>query len=502
MLSFRFTFLILSLALLLLLVSTLFSEPKNSAKNALFDLINSMDFSKEPGNQRILEINQGAKIFSANDRDIMIEHSVIDKVNSMLRSKFEETYQEDIARHKESMSPIEETLENLRAENEEISQNILAAQIELKGYKVEELWKDKSPFKLKIDEFSNDQYRIKTFSLAVKTEPQASDILNWAQDHDSRESSYSINPSTNELIVLSHIPTTDIDITAFIQMISKINPTKLKTTVALLVTSPELYETISSNYDLLLKQLKVIYWEQYSHKLKQESEENGQFTDDFELFEALKDSEDYYSGGEDRLNLALSHLFSKFIIIEPSFIINNEKISGEYKNSLLNNFLLSNAVKLEKYSIFLDYRTQSIPENVYPTLKSSKAELATIRMASKSSFTSDDVISHDFDRNSWFYQDSSSRSTLGDFAADLPRYGLDNSLDSSHALSSIGDSFIFLNNALIKEGVFFSTFRNVGAEWEQDGEYGLGSTGMCYYANTIGSICRGFPNLVGFIVHH
>lgn len=183
------------------------------------------------------------------------------------------------------------------------------------------------------------------------------------------------------------------------------------------------------------------------------------------------------------------------------------------------NFLLSNSLDVNQYSLFLDSDIENVGEakQFLPTLISSKLDIIVPRIIKGED--------QDYDKNSWRGERTKPSETQfelmdnnqWDEARYVPKdgenmYHFTNYLESEDEynlqkdnpaylveLDSVGGGVLFAKSVIYKQGAMFPTSYIVGTSWDRSEGYdGIETEGLCYMAKPLGYKCWGMPNLVAY----
>ncbi|RLV89082.1 hypothetical protein JA1_005374 [Spathaspora sp. JA1] len=218
---------------------------------------------------------------------------------------------------------------------------------------------------------------------------------------------------------------------------------------------------------------------------------------------------------------SLSNSFKRITLISaPSFLTKETKTQLETNSvsARLKNFLISNTLDLETYTIFIHPHVKSFnkPDSIISTFINSHQDINVPRIQKGK-----DV---DHDKNSWSgkrtkptkeqlsLMDENKWDAFDYVPSDTDTtYHFQNYLNEeeeqhkddygySVKLDAVGGYVIFVKSIIYKQGILFPNSNVVGTNWDRlQGYDGVETQGFCYMANALGYQCWGMPNMVAYL---
>jgi len=407
-----------------------------------------------------------------NDPEIIEKHKIENQVNELLKKKidFELQFEREALKKKE---------EEMKKEFKTLKTSHKQLETELKSYKSD----TGKPILVDIKQFDSvkPEYKKKVFT--YKTNPK-------------KNFEFNIDGDQNDVVILSSITQKFSEdpksmFSKFLHAINSLEYPHHKTSLSFLIGNAEDYAKIDEFFTL--------------------------------LFDAISKTENPEE---------LKESYSKITIMDARFIENQFKVDRDSRHdpqlqkkrrrllSQLRNFLVSNGVSQERYTLSLDSDVIKLPKDLLSTFIESDKDIATIRIQVKA----DDgtITEQDYDKNAWlgerkvpsideeksldldpnfFFEPGPGANNhhFGDIIKHPEKFQLNpNDPKSCIEIDSVGGAVLFVKNEIFQQGVIFPPFYLIGSKWgRKEGFDGIETEGLCYVAKTIGYSCWGFPNLIG-----
>lgn len=194
------------------------------------------------------------------------------------------------------------------------------------------------------------------------------------------------------------------------------------------------------------------------------------------------------------------------------------QIQGDRRSKIarIRNFLLSQALDLEKYTLFVDSDIKKFRNSreLLKTFIESEYDIVVPRI-----IKGEDL---DYDKNSWSGERTKpsveqlelldakkpanyvpkDKSNMFHFSTylDSDLYNIQGKNKTySVELDSVGGAVLFAKSVIYQQGIIFPTSYIVGTTWDRiEGYDGVETEGLCYLAKRSGYSCWGMPNQVAF----
>lgn len=238
-------------------------------------------------------------------------------------------------------------------------------------------------------------------------------------------------------------------------------------------------------------------------------------------------------GSKDEYNNILKYMdansddtfFSKVIVLQAQFIEDLYKLDRDIRHSLAvqkerrraisraRNFLITNALGDEEYSLCLDADMIETPSDLLQVFVNSGKDIVVprIRQGGAENYDFNSWVGHrlvpnaeqskhldEKDPDFLFVPGPDGAAHMHDFVND-EKWGNNQRRDFAVPLDSVGGAVLFVKSEVFKQGVLFPPFYVVGTTWDRfEGYDGIETEGLCYQARTIGYQCWGLPNVVAF----
>ncbi|KAH3679841.1 hypothetical protein WICMUC_000584 [Wickerhamomyces mucosus] len=423
-----------------------------------------------------------AKLTDNNEPRLLQKHEIENKVNDLLKKKLEEEI--EIERN---LWVNEKKMLSQKLQDEKDKSENLQLKLDINNDEIS-IVKDKST---KLD----DQF-LKVYRTIYKS--NSPDYLIKSYSFRSRKESNgerSFDSEKNDFIILSSFFNSfgkDRSFEDFFLLLDSIKHDHSRTSIAFLIGDDDTFELIDDYVSSFFKKLEEL-----------------------EDYETLPDS------------------FSRITLMQAKFVEEKLKLDRVNRHgpevqrerrrvlSQMRNFLVTNGIQNEKYSLFMDSDIIEFSPNIVPVLIEEDKDISVVRIDVKN--VDGNVVHSDYDLNSWagsrtkptleeqgklddpnsgfFFEPKPGHDKINLLDAHLnpSHYGIDSSSTASLELKSVGGAVLFAKTEIYKQGILFPPFYIIGTSWERkEGYDGIETEGLCYQANVIGYKCYGFPNLVAY----
>lgn len=219
--------------------------------------------------------------------------------------------------------------------------------------------------------------------------------------------------------------------------------------------------------------------------------------------------------------------FSKIVVINSLYIEQSSSIDRESRHdanlqkerrrniSKSRNFLVTNAISDESFTLFLDSDMFKIPKDMVKVFMETKKDVIVPRIAKGTTIENYDFNSWrgrrvkpnaeeekkmDTDPKYYFVPRPDGADHMHDIMHKKKEYGHNGEESFIVELDSVGGAILWLKSEIFKQGVMFPSYYIIGTKWEREGYDGIETEGLCYQAKIIGYKCWGMPNYVAYHV--
>jgi len=222
-----------------------------------------------------------------------------------------------------------------------------------------------------------------------------------------------------------------------------------------------------------------------------------------------------------------SSLFSRIVVIHANYIEKSNAIDRESRHeanvqkerrrniSKSRNFLLTNAIEDESFTLWLDSDVVKVPKDMIKVFLETGKDVVVPRIAKGTTI-------ENYDFNSWkgsrakpsreeekkldsdpkfvFVPKPNGADHLHEIMHKKEKYGHNGEETFITELDSVGGAVLWVKSEIFKQGVMFPPYYIIGTKWSREGYDGIETEGLCFQAKTIGYSCWGMPNYVAYHV--